>query len=135
MSISGGSQLPAYLLHTGEVRRQQTSDLLQEIATQKGSLVVAGDLNFTPQMEPPRMLSEKLTSAPTGPTFPAPHPSGKIDYIYFSRDLSAKSSAALPTKASDHLPIYCEVEVRRRERPALSPDSPRSASRPHLMPR
>jgi endonuclease/exonuclease/phosphatase (EEP) superfamily protein YafD len=110
LSNSGGSKLPAYLLHTGQVRREQAKALLDLIAAQSGSLIVAGDLNSTPQMEPPRMLSKGLTSAPTGPTFPATHPSGKIDYIFFSRDLRAKSSAALVTTASDHLPLYCELE-------------------------
>lgn len=110
LSNSGGSKLPAYLLHTGEVRRQQARALVSLIAKQKGPLVVAGDFNSTPLMEPPKMLSVKLTSAETGPTFPAAHPSGKIDYIFFSRELSAKSSRSLLTRASDHLPVYCELD-------------------------
>ncbi|WP_341719499.1 endonuclease/exonuclease/phosphatase family protein [Micromonospora sp. FIMYZ51] len=73
-------------------------------------LVVAGDFNTEPG-DPAFTtftgagLRDALAAARPLPTSPADDPSGQIDHIFVSPDLAASDPVAVPSTASDHLPV------------------------------
>ena len=92
-------------------RERQASRLNELYADGDGPVILAGDLNATPESEPIARLREawKLTSGEHAlPTFPSPQPSKTIDYIMIRRpgNLHPASLRVLDEPiASDHRPV------------------------------
>ena len=83
-------------------------------------VILAGDLNATPQSEVIRTLEEKWTmlSDPDAPTFPANIPDRCIDYIFVLQGAEAtitavKTRVEAEPVASDHLPVWVKFKFRR----------------------
>lgn len=110
LSRSGGKTLE-YLAQAARVRHLQTEALLTLLKPLKGQVVVAGDLNSTPLMEPPLRLGQYFQSAGLEPTFPAHRPQGRIDYIFVSPVLNSGRSGVVPTVASDHRPVWLDLNL------------------------
>lgn len=93
-------------------REEQAAALNKITAT---PLIIAGDLNCTPESAAFKLLSPKFTSSCTecGFTIPVNNPKRVIDHIIFSPAFSIKSSIVVnETYASDHLPVVAEIVVK-----------------------
>ena len=84
-------------------------------------LVVCGDFNATPVSPVYRHLARSLrdaqrTSKRFAPTWPAQCPFLRIDHLFVSSDLPVVSCTvardATSRRASDHLPVVADVELR-----------------------
>jgi endonuclease/exonuclease/phosphatase family metal-dependent hydrolase len=79
-------------------------------------LIMAGDFNDTPESQAIQVVSAHLEDAWSaagigdGYTFPADHPSRRIDYIFHGAALHPLEARVLPTEASDHRPVVVEFE-------------------------
>lgn len=74
-------------------------------------LVLMGDFNATAEELVP--LRGLLTVAEPSPaTFPAGHPSAAIDLVAYSEHWRLESISAIPTTASDHLPLVAELVLQ-----------------------
>jgi len=74
-------------------------------------LVLMGDFNTTAEDLIP--LHGLLSVAEPSPaTFPAGHPSVAIDLLGYSEHWRLESVSAIPTSASDHLPLVTELVLR-----------------------
>ncbi len=107
LSTSRGQYLK-YLAHTSAIRSEQTDALLKLMKAIPGPLVVAGDFNSLPTMDPPTRLSTVLRPVTTGPTYFG----WRIDYIFASPALAPKDGQVVETSASDHLPITATLDLR-----------------------
>jgi len=101
--------LPHYLLAAAAIRAEQTDALVQLIKSSRHPVVVAGDLNSTPLMEPPRRLEALLQPVKTPATYPSSNPTSRIDYIFVSPTLRPGMGEVISTSASDHLPIIVRL--------------------------
>ena len=75
-------------------------------------LVLMGDLNCGgAELAPLR----RILTAPdeTPPTFPSLRPSLRVDHVMFSRHWRLLGIATVRTLASDHLPLYADLELRQ----------------------
>lgn len=89
--------------------------------TLKGStvpVIIAGDFNAHPGSGTIRVLDTyfKRTCDPCDFTIPVDKPKKAIDFIAFSpeKKFSVKKHEVIPERyASDHLPVYVELEIRR----------------------
>ena len=81
-----------------------------------GPVVFGGDLN-RPRSNAPchqrlrAALEDAAGALPAAadPTFPAPWPVMRLDYLYV-RELRVRTATVLPTSASDHRPLLVELE-------------------------
>ena len=98
-------------LSLGRSRRAQQIDTLRRELPRGGPLVLAGDFNCLPEeLEP---LGEFLSAIPNSPaTFPAIRPSKALDHIMFSEHWELLEVHAIPSKASDHLALVADLELR-----------------------
>jgi endonuclease/exonuclease/phosphatase family metal-dependent hydrolase len=81
-------------------------------------VLLAGDLNATPESEVIRKIEEKWTmlNDPNIPTFPADNPERCIDYIFI---LKGTYEGSIPVSnvvehepvASDHLPVWVKLRL------------------------
>ena len=71
-------------------------------------LVLAGDMNCTAEeLEP---LLEILELAPTPASFPALIPFRQLDHVAFSAHWRLSRVSAIRTIASDHLPVFADLD-------------------------
>lgn len=79
--------------------------------------IVVGDYNARPWDPETLMAAEHAVDAwavcgdGPGYTFPSNAPDRRIDYIFASRDLLIRSIDVIRTEASDHLPVYADIEL------------------------
>ncbi len=91
--------------------------LCELIDSIKAPTVLMGDFNIMPDDRLHECLRERLVDCAEvcenpPPTFPSYGTERhKIDYIYVSRHFRIHAFEALSTTASDHLPVYAEVEL------------------------
>lgn len=101
--------------------RLASADIINGLFDGSGKpVILAGDLNATPESEVIKNIEENWTmlNDPGVPTFPADNPVKCIDYIFV---LKAGNSSVVPLAArvekepvaSDHLPVWAKVTVRR----------------------
>jgi endonuclease/exonuclease/phosphatase family metal-dependent hydrolase len=102
---------------SGLWRRRQAHAIIAHVesSTQSMPAVLMGDLNeWTPNGGCLRDFGNHYPSAPTGPSFHARRPIGRLDRIMVSRDLRVVECgvhcSATARRASDHLPIWAVVE-------------------------
>ncbi len=97
----------------GPQRADQAVQLAAEIGT--GDVVVAGDLNCRAGTGPHRALCAILRPAPHRRTWPARFPLLQLDHLLYGGALRLVTSGVwrggAARRASDHLPIYAELEV------------------------
>lgn len=84
----------------------------EEMEKIQSPLLLAGDLNATPESDTVAALSKLLCRAGEAP-LPKTHPSDvpvvTIDYIFHTGDLNARAFHAVDTRCSDHRPIVAEI--------------------------
>lgn len=106
----------AHLGLTNDQRVEQVKALLQSLENRGHPVILAGDFNAEPQERSVQLLEEagfRSFGDPKLFTFPAPAPVKTIDYI-MARDLPVRDATFEvidERKASDHRPIFCEIEL------------------------
>ncbi len=94
-------------------RARQVEHLLRLARNVRGTSLLMGDFNATPDAEEIKRLSAAWSDPgqTSSPTFPAVRPRKRIDYIFVSDDLTPGISAydVFPADASDHLPVLVEI--------------------------
>ena len=99
-----------------ELREAYYRDLNEELINNSGKVILAGDMNATPDSEPVSILIKHWTNAtdtPPAATAPATNPKSRIDYVFFRptqcfRLISAR--VINESLASDHRPVFAELE-------------------------
>lgn len=98
------------LTHLSLHRATRTRQLvaLAERVPAHEPFILVGDFNCSRAELAP--LDEVLTFIDTPPrTFPSPYPLRALDHIGYSRHWELRSVRAVPTLASDHLPLVAEL--------------------------
>jgi endonuclease/exonuclease/phosphatase family metal-dependent hydrolase len=99
-----------------DLRRKQAAKLDELFGTVKGPVVLAGDLNATPESKPLAILSRNWKSANTGQpllTIPVQKPTRQIDYVLYrpSDKFRVIEARVLDESiASDHRPLLVVLE-------------------------
>lgn len=116
----------AHLVHTHQkesaVQNEQAENLIKIIPSELA--VVMGDFNATPDSTPIRqmkkiMIDSDPASTPTlnAPLFDCPDcdaqtiPKIRLDYIFTSQDIKARSFKVHGAAGSDHLPISAIIDL------------------------
>ncbi len=74
-------------------------------------LVLAGDMNcLADELTPLSELLQVVEAPPS--TFPSVRPSRGLDHFAFSRHWKLEALEAVPSRASDHLPLYADLVLR-----------------------
>jgi len=103
--------------HTGEVDRiNQATELREILADLELPVLLAGDLNATPESRTMEILFSDLkpSSIDMAPTFPSDGPGAKIDYILYGppeRWRVLESRVICDTVASDHCALLSVLEL------------------------
>lgn len=78
-------------------------------------LILVGDFNTEPDTAPITILSNFFlrNTSTNSPTFPSEAPKSEIDYIMLGKQtkFSWKAYKTIPSHASDHLPVFAEIEL------------------------
>ena len=92
-------------------RLKQAEKILETIKGKK-PLIIGGDFNGKPKSKVIRKMKNVLNTVnyQNKPTFKFKGFQYKLDYVFHSPDLKAKSCQILETNASDHRPIIVEFE-------------------------
>lgn len=121
--VPGAPPLTAVSVHLSllaDERVDHVRHVLAQLDTDhpEGPFVVGGDLNETLEGAAWSLLGERLSRAtPDVPTFPAAAPRSAIDAIFVSTELTLSDRAplaldpAMVAAASDHLPVWVDIEV------------------------
>lgn len=114
---TGTNKFVFYSTHLGldkNERRHQVDRILTIAGDDKLPLVLTGDFNALPQAPEIEELKKIfLLYDPSGfrPTFPAPKPQYKIDYVFFSSHWTPVASKVYYSEASDHLPLVVKLRL------------------------
>ncbi len=97
-------------LSLGKKHRAEQIAHLAETLPDDRPLVLAGDLNCQSRELGP--LAERFSVVECPPaTFPSVRPNRALDHIVFSRHWRLECIEALPSRASDHLPLLAELKL------------------------
>lgn len=114
--------ISTHLHHANDqFRRQQTVAINEKFSDMEGLVILAGDLNATPESEPLAILSRQWTSATAGQerlTFPAATPERQLDYVLYrpeSKLRVVRTQVLDEPVASDHRPLLVEFELTSGE--------------------
>ncbi|MEW6279936.1 MAG: endonuclease/exonuclease/phosphatase family protein, partial [Candidatus Eremiobacterota bacterium] len=95
-------------------RRRQARLVLERLAGLPRPWLLTGDFNGTPW---PAWSSHRVLvgngpfrDRPGGPTYPAPLPVVRLDWILATSELRCLGSRVEPSRASDHLPVVADFE-------------------------
>lgn len=130
--VPGGSDLTVVSIHLSllaDERVRHAALVLEELAADPvladGPFVIGGDLNESSEGRAWRVLGEHLgLASPDTPTFPAAGPKRWIDAIFASPGLTVLPhqevtlERELVAAATDHLPVWIDLEVGRGAGPA-----------------
>jgi endonuclease/exonuclease/phosphatase family metal-dependent hydrolase len=116
----GGRDLSFVTTHLhhfdAEFRAQQAARINEVLGAVDRPVILAGDLNATPDSPPIRILRRAWSldaSDPARPTYPAEGPDKRIDYILFrpaSRFRLVEQSVLDEEVASDHRAVLAVLE-------------------------
>lgn len=112
-------QVPAYMRHTGGIRKEQAKDLLAWTGTMDEPLILAGDFNTPPAGQIYQSLVRSLGDSFAergrgwGYTFQANRPLLRIDYIFHSRQWDVVRCEVGLEPGSDHRPVFAELALRK----------------------
>ncbi len=118
----GGKELAFVTTHLhhqeAALRERQAAKLNELFAGAKVPVVLAGDLNATPDSKVAELLGAKWTIATTGAkllTYPAAEPTKQLDYVLVRGDGFRPASSAVIAEAvaSDHRPVLAVFERDR----------------------
>ena len=113
-----------HMHHNNETFRQQQAAQLNQVFAKNAEaiglpMILAGDLNATPDSQPLKILEEEWQSATEGQpdmlTFPAVKPERQLDYILFHPKgrITVRSVKVINEHlASDHCPLLAEVTIQ-----------------------
>lgn len=74
--------------------------------------LLLGDLNLGPAQVEPRLARAGLHAVDSGPTFPAPEPRRRIDWIARSDDVGVVHAAVVRPLVSDHRAVVADLSWR-----------------------
>lgn len=110
-------RLAAYVSHfglSGEEREHAVSTTLAALRDERLPFVLMGDFNMEPDdplLSPFfRELTDSSPFTDGKKSFPSDCPSGKIDYIFTSREIAVRFADIPQIVVSDHCPIYADIE-------------------------
>lgn len=115
----GDDRLCVIATHLGLRRRDRRAqlDALRNATEDSGHTVMAGDFNEWSQDKGLEALSDRFEVHTPGRTFHARRPIAALDRIAVTNGLQIRSAgvdeSALARRASDHLPIWADVELRQ----------------------
>lgn len=96
----------------------ETEQLLQHLTGVKEPLIVVADLNDVPSGSAYQLMRTKFDDAwvtsrakGDGFSYPADKPVKRIDHIFYSKGVRAKTAWVVETLASDHIPVVADVEL------------------------
>lgn len=95
-------------------RGRQIHRIAEIIGTGGGRpTILAGDFNVSHEEEMELLHDTKLQMAASAATFPSWRPTRRLDYLFFSAELSVvESHAWSAARFSDHLPLVAEVDFQ-----------------------
>lgn len=110
-----------HLCHEYETNRLAQVDAIIDYYQKSGlPMIISGDFNFTPESKEYKRITEHFHDAAVLGnnvqfTFDADKPRGRIDYIFLSKNRSwkVKEVHTVQSMASDHLPLYAKVKMRK----------------------
>ncbi|WP_254052778.1 endonuclease/exonuclease/phosphatase family protein [Bacillus sp. V59.32b] len=115
-----GNHLHFYNTHlalTSAEREIQIREINDIASRDKGSKIMMGDLNATPESKEMQPINanynDVFAETHEAYTYPATNPTKRIDYIFTSDDIEADDAEVIKTLASDHLPLIAEIELER----------------------
>ncbi len=130
---AGGLRLSVFAVQLGlrpDVRAAHAQTIIERCARFEMPLVVAGDLNESPDGTAVRTLAARLDDAwelagdGPGATVPNPDPSARTDYVFVSADLVVERATVYgepPTEvASHHRPVVVDLAHPEAEPTAAS---------------
>ncbi len=110
-----GETITVFCTHWGlrdRERERQAAQLAQWVNGARSPVIVCGDFNEGPDGAAWQHLVRQTGLADaaenSGPTYPADAPRARIDAILCSPSLSVTGAGAVPTLASDHLPVWAD---------------------------
>ena len=118
-NIGGLRSLTVFNTHWGldpEERKVQAEALASWVNVAPRPVILAGDLNETPEGEALQLLLSLTGLIDAGaasnlPTFPTTGPASRIDYLLHSPDLRLLRLETLSSSASDHLALLGDFEI------------------------
>lgn len=115
------SVLTAHLDYRADpaVRRAQVAEILRVLERDTLPIILAGDLNATPDADELQPLLKRLadvwpSAGDRGFTYPATAPTKRIDYILVSRHFQVLDAGVRPASAADHRPVTASLVLGRR---------------------
>lgn len=108
-----GTALTFGVTHLGlsaEARDMQKEAILDALP-RHAPVVLVGDFNERP--EALGALAHRLRLASVAPSYPATDPSAAIDLVLTTEDLAVEAIQAVPSDASDHLPVVADLAPAR----------------------
>lgn len=115
------SVLTAHLDYRADpaVRRSQVAEIVEVLGRDTLPLILAGDLNATPDAAELRPLFERLKDPrpgfpSAGLTYPSSAPAKRIDYILLSRHFRVEQADVAPAGVADHRLVWALVALDRR---------------------
>jgi endonuclease/exonuclease/phosphatase family metal-dependent hydrolase len=109
-----------------EQRDIQVNEILDIVNQNKGTSILVGDFNATPDSPEIIKMSAQyhdtfaelgLNDAYTSYYY-SDKPNRRIDYIYTSDDVKIKAGKVINTNAADHLPITAELVIYKNDHPS-----------------
>ncbi len=125
--IDTGTAVPLNLINThyhqldedSAIRVQQTEALL-DFWNGRAHTLLMGDLNATPDTPEMQLLrdagfTDAIDAAGITPgyTYSSTDPNRRLDYIWYTADISASEVVINPSTASDHLGVAATVEINK----------------------
>jgi endonuclease/exonuclease/phosphatase family metal-dependent hydrolase len=111
--------LNTHLGLTAEQRALQVSRIADELRTHHEPVILAGDLNASPESpELQQLLQTGLRDCASdeSPTFPAEAPRCRIDHLLVSPHFTVERCYAVETTVSDHRPLVADLQLRWKRR-------------------
>jgi endonuclease/exonuclease/phosphatase family metal-dependent hydrolase len=102
-----------------DAQRQQTEQILEELAALPGPFVIAGDFNFPLHSTCYQRVTARYQNARAavgegvGYTFTTYLPLTTIDHCFASEDVQFTRAEPLPVRWSDHLPVRVSFVIQR----------------------
>jgi endonuclease/exonuclease/phosphatase (EEP) superfamily protein YafD len=111
--------VPAYMRHTGDIRKAQAKDLLAWTGKMDEPVILAGDFNTPPAGQIYQSLLGSFGDSFAerglgwGYTFQSNRPLLRIDYIFHSRQWDVVRCEVGLERGSDHRPVFAELALRK----------------------
>ncbi len=117
IDLDGFADLSIVATHLGLLRRNRNAQLkaIDNATKDCGHLVIAGDMNEWSKHGGFAPLKERFDVLSPGHSFHAKRPIAALDRFALSKQVTLNDAGvvqtALAKRASDHLPIWCDVSV------------------------